>query len=414
VRKRDPRAREAFPFLLALGAAVAVCAPAAARAQSRLAVLEEPDAVAVGLAIVLDSGSPRELDSEAGLTPLAAMAAIEQARPQLEAIGGRARVECRAAATVITIHLPAATWRLGALLIQDAIFDQRISGEAIERARAELLHTLEAQDPFTAGLREALAEALFGDDPRWVRPPCGRPEAIRALSEADIHRVRESWFRADRATAAIAGPVSAADARAILSRFAVGADLPPLVPTPATPDRAGRVHVASSTVTTWLGLAYPFDRDADLEALRLLAFYVRETLAPTAARPDVYDVSTTIERHGDGGWLTISLVTAPATAPDREDEARALVRETATRMLADARFDALIRRYRGVRLLELASPESRALEAALDLLFERRARTTAPLIDDLTPGRLQRAAAGLGAPAAAVLGPLGSGWAGKP
>lgn len=411
-RRRPPR--RARLFGLTLGAVVALCTPTAVLAQSRIAILEEPDAVAVGFAIVLNSGGPWELDTEAGLSQLAALAAIEQARPQLEAIGGRARVECRAAATVITLHLPAASWRLGALLLQDALFDQRISTDAVERARAELLRTLEAQDPFTAGLRAALAEALFGEDPRWARPPCGRPEAIRELSDADVHRIRDSRFRPERATAAIAGPIAAADARAVLSRFVAEEDLPHLVPSPATSDGAGRVHVSSSTVTTWVALAYPFDADADLEALRLLAFYVRESLAPTAARPDVYDVSTAIERHGDGGWLAISIVTAPESAPDREYEARALVRETAASMLPDARFDALIRRYRGARMLELATPESRALEAALDLFFERRARTNAPRIDDLTPGRLQRAAAALGAPASAVLGPLGSGRAGKP
>lgn len=399
---------------LALGAALGLGAPAAADAQSRLAVLREPDAIAVGLAIVLNSGSPWELDSEAGLAPLAALAAIEQVRPQLQAIGGRARIECHAAATVVTVHLPATTWRLGALLFQDALFDQRISTEAIERGRAELLRMLEAQDPFTAGLREALGRALFGHGHRWARPPCGRPEAVRALTEADVHRIRLSRFRPERAAAAIVGPVSDAEARTILAGFASDDGLPLLVPAPESAEGEGRVHVPSSTVTTWVAIAYPFDRDTDLEALRLLGFYVRESLGPTAARPDVYDVSTAIERHGDGGWLTISLVTLPETASAREDELRALVRATATTPLPDARFDALMRRYRGARMLDLATPEARALDAALDLFFDQRVRTTDSRIDALTPGRLRRAAAALQPPVAASLGPIGSDRAAKP
>lgn len=409
-----PRLAPGAVVTLALGAALGLGTPAAADAQSRLAVLREPDAIAVGIAIVVNSRRPWELDSEAGLATLAALAAIEQARPQLQAIGGRARIECHAAATVITVYLPATTWRRGALLLQDALFDQRISSEAIERGRAELLRMLEAQDPFTAGLREALGRALFGDGHRWTRPACGRPETVRELTEADVHRFRLSWFRPERAAAAIVGPVAEAEARTILAGFASDDGLPLLIPTPESAEGEGHVHVPTSTVTTWVALAYPFDRDTDLEALRLLGFYVRESLGPTAARPDVYDVSTAIERHGDGGWLTITLVTLPETAAAREDEVRALVHQTATTPLPAARFDALVRRYRGARMLDLATPEARALDAALDLFFDQRVRPPDSRIDALTPGRLRRAAAALHPPVAASLGPMGSERAAKP
>ncbi len=390
---------------IALGAAVALGAPTA-YAQSRLAVLAEPDAVSVGIAVVLNSGTPWELESEAGLTPLAALAAIEQVRTQLDALGGRVRVECRAAATVLTLHLPAATWRLGALLFQDALFEQRVSGDAVERARAELLRVLEGQDPFTSEVRAALARALFGDGHRWARPPCGTAEAIRTLTEADVQRIRRSRFRPERATAAIAGPVTETDAREVLSGFASGDRLPLLIPAPTPGAGAGRVHVANATVTTWVTLAFPFEQDADLEALRLLAFHVRETLAPAPARPDVIDASTSIERHGNGGWLAVSLVTLPGSAAAREEEVRDLIRRSANQTLADAPFDALIRRYRGARLMELAAPEARALDAALDLFFERHVQPPNSRIDNLTPGRLRRAAAALGSPASASLGPL--------
>lgn len=389
---------------LAFGAALGVGAPGA-HAQSRLAVLAEPDAVAVGIAVVLNSGAPWELESEAGLTPLAAMAAIEQVRAQLDALGGRVRVECHAAATVLTLHLPAATWRLGALLFQDALFEQRISSDAVERGRAELLRILEGQDPFTSGVRAALARALFGEGHRWARPPCGNAEAVRSITEADVQRIRRSRFRPERATAAIAGPLSEAEAREILAGFASGEEFPLLVPAPSPGAGAGRVHVASATVTTWVTLAFPFEGGADLEALRLLAFHVRESLAPAPARPDVIDVSTSIERHGEGGWLAVSLVTLPTSASAREAEIRDLIRRTASQTLADAHFDALIRRYRGARLMELAAPEARALDAALDLFFERDVQPPDSRIDALTPGRLRRAAAALGAPASASLGP---------
>ncbi|HEX7118685.1 MAG TPA: hypothetical protein VF212_07860 [Longimicrobiales bacterium] len=376
-----------------------------AGAQSRLAVLEEPDAVAVGVAIVLNSGSPWELDSEAGLTRLAALAAVEQVRAQLDALGGRVRLECFAAATALTLSLPPSTWRLGTLLFVDALFERDPTPEAVDRAKAALLRSLEAQDPFTSGVRAALAHALFGAGHRWARPPCGRAEAVAELTEADVQRIRRARFRPTRATAAVAGPVTAAEAARVLTAF-TGADrLPLLVPAPTRGDGEGHVHVPSSTVTTWVMLAFPFPADADIEALRLLGYHIREALSPAPARPDIFDVATSIERHGDGGWLTVSLVTDPATAPRREAEALALVRAAADAPLPDARFEALLRRYRGERLLELAAPEARALDAALQLFFDRPAEAPALRIDALTPSRLRRAAAALGATASASLGP---------
>ena len=266
---------------LALGAALGLGAPAAADAQSRLAVLREPDAIAVGLAIVLNSGSPWELDSEAGLAPLAALAAIEQVRPQLQAIGGRARIECHAAATVVTVHLPATTWRLGALLFQDALFDQRISTEAIERGRAELLRMLGAQDPFTAGLREALGRALFGNGHRWTRPACGRPEAVRELTEADVHRIRLSRFRPERAAAAIVGPVADTEARAILAGFASDDGLPSSSPSPSRPRGKG-ASTSQLDRHDLVAIAYP---STETPTRRRSGSWASMSVSPSARRP---------------------------------------------------------------------------------------------------------------------------------
>ncbi|HEX6940383.1 MAG TPA: hypothetical protein VF158_13295 [Longimicrobiales bacterium] len=388
-----------------IAAALPFTSAAAAAGQSRVAVLEEPDAVAVGVAVVLNSGIPWELESETGLTRLAALAAIEQVRPQLDALGGRVHLECHAAATTLSLLLPPATWRLGTVLFLDALFEQDVSAEAIERARSRLLESLSAQDPFTSGVRAALGRALFGEDDRWARPPCGRVETVAKLTEADVRRIRRARFHPSRATIAIAGPVTAADARGILAGFADGDGLPLIVPAPARREEAASVHVQSSTVTTWVTLAFPFPAGTDVEALRLLGFRLREALGPAPARPDVFEVATSIERHGDGGWLTVTLVTLPEAAADRATEARALLRDAAKTTMPDDAFDALLRRFRGERLLELATPEARARDAALQLFFDRAVKAPAARIDALRPSRLRRAAAALSPPSSATLGP---------
>ncbi len=386
-------------------AVIMLLGAASAGAQTRLVVMEEPDVTVVGIAVVLNSGSPWELESEAGLTHLAALATVEQLRPQLETLGGSVRVECLPAATVLTLLVPPTTWRLATLLFMDALFVQELSEGAVERAKDGLLRSLAARDAYTAGIRAALARALFGEDHRWARPPCGDTGTVTALTDDDVRRIRRARFRPTRAAAAVAGPIPAIEARDILADFAIDDGLPILVPAPAGGGGDGPVHVESPTVTTWTALAFPFAEETDVEALRLLAFQLREALGPSPARPDVFDVQTSIERHGDGGWLAVTLITAPISAPRREADARAFVRKAGEGALPREAFDALLRRYRGARLLDLATPEARARDAALQLFFDHGFRSPAATTDTLTPDRLRRAASALGASASASLGP---------
>lgn len=387
-------------------AILALSAHTPAVAQSRIAVLEEPDGSAVAVSIALNAGTSWELDFEAGLTHLAARAIAEEVRPALDALGGRIAVECRSAATVFTLLLPPENWAQGVDRFLRALFGASVSEGAVERGRERLLRSFDARaGAFPHELNLAVTRALFGDEHRWARPVCGRADALARHDAEEVRRLMRSRFQPTRAAAAVAGPVTTAEARTVLLH-ALGEDvLPVLVPAPASGTGRGAIHVIRPTVTTWIGLAFPFPRDADPEALRLLAFRIREAFRPSFQRPDVFDAGATVEQHGDGGWLQVVLVTAPERAEDYANDVIALVRRAASEPLPRAEFENLRRRYRGRRLLELETPEARARNAALQLYFEQRFRLPSESIAALTRRRLQRAAAALGRPAVAVLGP---------
>src|SRR5690606_20130108 len=103
-----------------------------------------PGGTAVGLAIVVQAGSPWELASEAGLSYLAALATIDAVRPSLEALGGHAEAICLRAGMAFTLLLPRTTWLSGTRLFLDALFHDDLPDDAIERARTSLLRRLEA------------------------------------------------------------------------------------------------------------------------------------------------------------------------------------------------------------------------------------------------------------------------------
>lgn len=144
----------------------------------------------------------------------------------------------------------------------------------------------------------------------------------------------------------------------------------------------------------------------DGEALQLLTFYLRDLAAPSPARPEVYDVAARLARHGAGGILELHIVTTPDRALDWANRMRDAVDRLAAATLSDVAFETLLRRYSGERLLALATPEARARDAARQLIFEHGYRPPATRIDALTPERLRRAAASLGPPASALLGPV--------
>jgi predicted Zn-dependent peptidase len=408
------RARQRLPLSLGAAALLAVChgaAPGAAEAQRRIAVLEEPAATVVALALVLNAGSGGEMDWEAGIGHLAAAAVLESARPLLDALEAEAVVECDRGWLRFTLLAPPATWRSAAEVLLGAVFSPDFSPGAVERARAELLREVTARDGDPRQEAEvALQMARFGEESRWARPACGARESLLRLQPEAVRQLARTRFQPTRATAAVAGAVRGAEATRVLRAALGDVELPVLVPAPPRlAEPPGRVHVERNTVTAWLELAFPVHTEADPEALRLLGHWLAEAAAPGPARPAIYDVGATLEREGGrGGALRLTLVTstdAPAAWATRLDSLAARAGEAASER---ERFEALLRRFRGARLLALATPEARARDAAHQLFYRGSYRAPAATLSVLDARALAQAAGALGAPAIATLGPAES------
>lgn len=398
-----------YILLLGVASALGILSPWSTRAlaaQARLVVLNEPGGVAVGVAVVVNAGSVWEMKPEAGLTYLAARSLMAELRPALGPLGGRTAVECDQTGIRFTLLLPVATWATGTELFLDAIFGGSISDAAVELARQEILREAAlAEGSLATEIRTTLAAEEFGDTDRWARPACGTAETIARLGASDARRLARTRFTPYRATAAVAGPVGEAVPHALLSRYLPDSELPVLVPSP-TRGPAGQMRwVERNTVTAWTGIAFPFPQGANLEALRLLAFQIEREVGPAPERPEIYDAAVEIARDGAGGALVVYLVTSTTQTRQWVDRVSALVHTAADTEMQESVFDALLRRYTGQRLLELESPEGRALDAALQLFFEQTFTQPAARIAALTPTMLRESAAALGRPAVASLGP---------
>lgn len=400
------RLHYAAPWIALIAMAIFAGHTAVVLAQTRTVVLPEPHGTAVGLAVVLNSGSAWEIESESGLACLAARSIAEDTRGQLDALGGQIAIECDPASIRFTLLFPRQTWQTGAEVFLRTLFDHPVSESSLDAARAAVLRDAVIQDGnFIGQIRAALAESRFGSSHRWARPSLGRPETLARLGVDDVRRIVRTRFTPLRATAAIAGPVDSIAGREVLSRYLSESNLPVLVPSPTPLPGQRFVVVAGNTVTEWIGLAFPFHEVVDVDALRLLGHHVLTNIAPSPSRPEVFDAAIEFERHGDGGHLIVYLVTAPGRSAAWIERIEGIIRDAGEDRLPKARFEDLKRRFMGAHLLELSTPEARARDAALQLYFEHTYRSPEDRITAVTATRVRRAAASLGEPAVAVLGP---------
>lgn len=373
---------------------------------ARVAVLADPATTAVAAAFAFP-GSGWELPGTEGLTLLTAETLLEQVRGSLEELGARADVTCDRALFTFTLVAPPGAWREAMDVLLDGLFRPDPGPAALERARDRVHRALSLDHASPAWqARLAARQALYGDtlsSSAWESPSCGVPESLHLLG---LPLVRAAAYRfAPRMTAgaALLGPVDATAARRRLeAKLPPGP--PPLVPSPPGTG-PGRRYVERNTITAWLSHSYPFEAGTDEEALHFLGSLLAGELGPDVSRPDVFATSYEVERHGSGGALIIHMVTAPAAAAGYGERLLDRVRAVASEGVRGAVWEGVSRRHRGARLLERETPESRVAALAESLALGGGDGDGWPDPGPITPERVRRAAAGLGAPARAVVGP---------
>lgn len=391
-----------------MGAALTILllGPAGALRGQRALVLSEPHGTAVALAMDLDAGGIWDPVEQAGVSRLAAEALLEELRPRLAALGASARLQCEGFGLRFTMLAPPTTWRSAAQLLLGSIFQASLSRAALDTARGRLLRSLRFQegDP-AAEIRVAGREALFGVGHRWASGPCGRPETIAPLTLEDAQAAARMRFTPSRAVAALAGPVTTQQGMEALVAAMGDPRLSVLLPLPRPAPLPGTRNIESPTITSWLALTFPLPADPDDEATRFLAESLARSLRPSPLRPEVVDAAVEVERFGGGGALVVYMAVEPRRASSWINSVRDMVEAAGTTPVDRNEFTLLLRRYRGVRLLSLATPEARAADAADRLFFDREFAPPEARVDALNIERVRAAAAALAPPAIAYLGP---------
>jgi hypothetical protein len=160
-----------------------------------------------------------------------------------------------------------------------------------------------------------------------------------------------------------------------------------------------------ASITAWVSAAYPFGRDADVEAMRLLALVVADRFQFGPSSRQLYDARGEVVPHRGGGEVRFTLVVPPGEADQWAERLRATVASVAEAPLPAGVFADRLRRYRGERLLSADSPEDRARLLAQELLLNGSRSIDPVRVEGLTPERVQQAAKSLSAPVTVILGP---------
>lgn len=228
-------------------------------------------------------------------------------------------------------------------------------------------------------------------------PPTARsdpPTAPTARSE-HVRPVRAAW--------ALFGPVEEEPSRTLMDALfdspaaALGEELRAAVPA------RGPVHLERATVSTWIGIAYPITSQPPPESVELLAFRLEERLRAAIGREMLFEVQAEVVRGARSEWLQLRLLTDAGAASAVERAAREAVAGAAVWVPSPVELDALRARFRGARLLDLATPEARAREALINPAF--RAGNVSAAIARLQPPDMEAAALALGPPLVVRVGP---------
>jgi predicted Zn-dependent peptidase len=390
---------------LAGGALALALAAGRAAAQDRVVVRTEPGTPVVSQELLLAVGPGDEPEMQSGIAYLTARAVTAPLRPVLDSLGAHLEVQARHDALAFTLTAAPEAWEDASRALLAALFRDPADSAATARERDRIRVELEASEnsPAAAAASETDA-ALYGQDHPWARPVTGTSASVAALTPADVDVFLRRNFTPDRVTLAVVGPVDPVAARGFLvGRLnAAPLDAPP-PPEAHAVDQPVRKEFAS--ITAWITAAYPFGRDADVEALRLLALVVADRFQFGPSSRQLYDARGEVMLHRGGGEVRFTLVVPPGEVDAWAERLRAAVASVADAPLAPGAFADRLRRYSGERLLAMDAPEDRARVLAQELLLNGSRATDLVRLEGLTPARLQQAAKTLAAPVVVYLGP---------
>lgn len=392
--------------VLPLFVAVLLGAPVAAVGQAAVVVRTEPGTPVVALQVMVDAGPGYETAEQAGVAYLAVRSVITPVRPLLDSLGAHVEVSVEKDALSFGLIAAPDTWQEASRALLVALFRDPPDEAATNRERQLILAELDAREVNPAdALTSELDLGVFGADHPWSRRAVGYRATVEPLDVNAVDTFLRTHVLAERAVAAVVGPVNRDAAIEHLRAF-----LPPRPRFGTSPRQpvspSSAVRVDYNSITTWVAASYGFPDDADVEALRLLADLVAQSLAFGPRQRSIYDVRAEVFHRRGGGEVRIQVVVPPGEADAWANRLKGAVAEHAAAPLPAYQFTERLRHFRGKRLLELNSPEARARYLARERFVSGRSDPELSPVDRLTAERLHAAAAQLSDPSVVFLGPL--------
>ncbi len=322
-----------------------------------LVVVPRRHAPLVSMGVVVRGGALHETNANAGVTTLTAQTSVKGTQrrsatrlaEESEALGGAISPGVSADLLTWSMSVPSRHFGPGFELLADAAFRPVFPADEVEREReAALSHLERMRDDMYRYPYRLFTETAFAGH-AYGRSTAAIEANLRSLSAEDLR----AWHEREvvRATPRIfvVGDVEPAAAAALvqgeLQDFQGGA-APPAPAAPAWPDDGRTVVEQRERAQTALLLGFPGPArgDDDLYPLQVLA----NALSGLGGRffdelRDRRSLAYTVSAHPLTRWLTGAFVAYIATAPEREDEARAALlqgfEELAESGLADVELE---------------------------------------------------------------------------
>ena len=398
--------------------------PAVVQARYAAAVLERESAARIlTVGIFFPAGSSEDLPGREGTAALLAGVLRRQGATALARHGAAIAAELSESDLHLTLMAPAAAWREAFVDLETLLYENPLSGEALEAARDEVAGILafEAGAPGRAFDLER-ARLLHGVDAPGARPALGTPASTGSITLADVEAWRAAHLRPEDATLAAHGPVEPSDLASLVgidvekalrparNGEGAGARTPAGTPRtgilPAGWERGERVLVDRDLTSSWVSAAFPFPPETPDLHLSFLAQLAREELTPVPPEPGLFHADASITAVGGVPVLVLTASVDPGITLAWEERLAGMVAAMATDLPDGSFFQLARRRFRTSNLLGLAVPEAR-----VEWMARRRAAGLPPLPDlareirDLDRDAVLRTAALAGPARVIVFGP---------
>jgi predicted Zn-dependent peptidase len=391
--------------LAALAAALLLASSAGrAAAQDRVFVRPEAGTPVVAVQVLVGVGPADEPAAQAGISYLAARAVVEPTRATLDSLGAHLDVDQQRDAIAFTLTAAPDAWAEASRVLLAALFRDPVDSVATVRQRAALVRELQGREASPAdALERERARAVYGAEHPWARPAVGTSATVGRIRVSQVDAFLRRNFTPERTVVAVVGPVGEEEALGVLGPHMPEGELR-ADSVPAAEPAGEPVGADYNSITTWVSATWRFGADSDVEPLRLLSKLALDRVSFGPSRRSVYNSRAEVVQYAGGGELRLTVVVPPREARQWAERLREAVGGYAAEPLAAPAFAERLRRYRGLRLLELDLPEARAGAMARAALLGDRGATLADFTR-LTAERLQGAARSLEQPIIVFLGP---------